>query len=490
VSAARRLTSVPAIAPRAVLYLRQSTHREESISLELQESAGRDYCDRMGYQVVAVEADPGVSGRTWNRPAVQRVMALVEDGGADVIVLWKWSRLSRSRRDWAVAADRVDVVGGRIESSTEPLDVATSAGRLARGMMTEFAAFESERIGDVWKEAQARRVRSGRTANGKPRWGYTYDAEKKIHVPDPEIGPVVAEIYRRYVAGDSMYQLTRWLNDNGYKTSPGYSAAGPGFWADPSLRTTLDSGFAAGLLNVKGEKLPGAHEPLIDAATWEAYQAARAERRTQGRVQRSQYLLSGLVRCHCGAKMVGGSSGVNEVKPRLPRFRCRKGQNEGRHASLSVAMVVPERAVMEWLRDYAHDIDDASVAASAARAATARHRTDVEVISRELAALDAQLVTATRQHLSGVIPERAYVAVRDELQAQVDMLEQRRVLAAASARGGVTPQMARDLLQEWDELPIEHRREALRKLIREVVVTPGRPRAQCVVVAMWEPTRS
>ena len=57
---------VPVLAPRAVLYLRQSTFREESISLELQEMAGRDYCSRKGYTVVAVEthpASPGARGR-------------------------------------------------------------------------------------------------------------------------------------------------------------------------------------------------------------------------------------------------------------------------------------------------------------------------------------------------------------------------------------------------------------------------------------------
>ncbi|MFF1875969.1 recombinase family protein, partial [Kitasatospora herbaricolor] len=146
---------------RAVLYLRQSVSKEESISLDLQERAGREYCERMGYRVVGIEEDPGVSGRTWNRPGVRRVMEMIEQREAEVIVLWKWSRLSRARLDWAVAVDKVESVGGRIESATEAMDTTTSAGRLARGMLAEFAAFESERIGDVWKETLSRRLRSG-----------------------------------------------------------------------------------------------------------------------------------------------------------------------------------------------------------------------------------------------------------------------------------------------------------------------------------------
>ncbi len=45
------LRPVPQAPPRAVVYTRQSTHREESVSLELQETAGRDYCARHGYGV-------------------------------------------------------------------------------------------------------------------------------------------------------------------------------------------------------------------------------------------------------------------------------------------------------------------------------------------------------------------------------------------------------------------------------------------------------
>lgn len=86
---------------RAAIYPRQSTYREGSISLELQETAGRDYAARHGYDVVAVVSEPGLSGRTFNRPGVAAVMDIVGQGTADIILLWKWSRLSRNRRTGA-----------------------------------------------------------------------------------------------------------------------------------------------------------------------------------------------------------------------------------------------------------------------------------------------------------------------------------------------------------------------------------------------------
>lgn len=242
---------------RAVLYLRQSTYREDSISLELQERACRRHCESRGYHVVAVEADPGISGRTFKRPAVARVMEMIETRQADVIVLWKWSRLSRSRKDWAVAADRVDVAGGSIESATEDIDVTTSHGRLARGMLVEIAAFESERIGDQWRETHARRVSRGLPANGKPRFGYRRAGEG--FEPDPETGPILAEAYRRFIAGDSAYTLVAWLNKIGARTAAGYGHSGGEFSRRTVIRM-LDSGFGAGLIRSHGEYMPGAHE--------------------------------------------------------------------------------------------------------------------------------------------------------------------------------------------------------------------------------------
>lgn len=472
---------VPDTPPRAVLYLRQSTHREESISLELQETAGRDYATRMGYVVTEVLADPGISGRTWARPAVQKALALIEERAADVIVVWKWSRLARNRRDWAVAVDTIEAAGGRLESSTETVDTTTSTGRLARGMLAEIAAFESDRIGDGWREAHARRVKAGLPANGKPRWGYTYDEAVKLHRPDPGTGPVLAQVYARYVAGESVYSLVRWLNANGHRTSPGYGTSG-GPWSDRSLRRVLDSGFGAGLITAKGERFQGAHEPVIGQDLWEAYQVARAGRRVTRSSERSQYLLSGLVRCGlCGAGMTGGQFGAG----RVAKFRCKAGKEQGRHEGGYVSMHLAEEVVLGWLRDLAGDVDDATAAGAIAAARTRRHAHDEQALAREAAAVQEQLVRATRGHVEGLIPDGAYREVVAELQERARMVEARRLAASVASREASAPAVAADLLQDWEVLAVDVRRAGLRRLISRVVVTSGRPRSIVEVVPVW-----
>lgn len=482
---ARTLHAVPASAPRAICYLRQSTSREESISLELQETACRDYCARMGYTVVRTESDPGISGRTWKRPAVQRTIAAIEAGEADVVVLWKWSRLSRSRRDWAVAVDTIETVGGRLESATEPVDATTSSGRLARGMLAEFAAFESERIGDTWKEAHGRRVRNGLPANGKPRWGYKYQSGQ--FSPDPTTGPVLAALYHRYLAGESVYGLTKWLNDAGYRTSPGYSRGGTQMWTQTTLRRVLDKGFGAGMITVGGELRKGAHEPVITAEEWTRYLAARNARRTVRGTERSQYLLSGLVRCSCGSPMGGGQFG----HARSPKFRCIASFTERRHAGGYIMMQVVEAEVLTWLRDLATDIDVSSSTAQLAIAHARIRKQDATASAREIVAIDKELLKLTDGWMRNVIPESAYLTLRAEAEQRRAQHAGRLELAEADALSGPNPQQqATDLLRDWDELNVALRRGALRSLIARIEVTTGRPKGTVAIVPRWSEPRT
>lgn len=458
---------------RCVLYLRQSVSREDSISLELQEHEGRQYATRCGYEVVAVESDPGISGRTFNRPAVTRVMAMLEAGEVEVIVLWKWSRLSRSRLDWAVAADRVSLAGGRIESATEPIDASTSTGRFARGMMTEMAAFESERIGDTWREAHARRLRNGLPINGKPRFGYVYDRETGFS-PDPVTAPVLGECYARYTAGESVYSLIQWLNLGPTRPVGGYGVkSGDGLWSDRTLRRVMDSGFAAGFINSGGELVPGVHEPIISAEQWDAYREARTRRRSMRRTERSEYVFSGLVWCHCGSKMHAGQFGA----VRTPKYRCKDAHDKRTHEGGYVTETVIEEAVLNFLAEWEPMVlEEAGGVAATPKA----RKVQALSIDRRLASLAGKMDALAERLIDPGIPHATYVRLRDKYESERKALEEARLTAVVQERvevGAIIPA----LLENWGDMLITERREILRALISGIEVWPGRPKSRVVV---------
>lgn len=460
---------------RAVLYLRQSTAREESISMELQETAGRDYAKRQGYNVVAVEQDPGISGRTWDRPGVQRAMSMIETKQADVIVLWKWSRLSRARLDWAVAIDKVESAGGRIESATEPVDVDTSTGRLARGMLAEFAAFESERIGDTWKEAHRRRVAQGLTPTGTDHFGYDYDSAEG-YTPNPEEASVLQECYRLYLAGQSFRNIVKYLNTTGLQPKSRGGGSGRGWCATVVIRL-MDSPFAAGYIRYRGENHPGRHEPLLTSEQWEAYTVRRAQRKGTREPANQEAIYRGLLFCGtCGHRMhlharVGGK--LNYSCAGSGVYRLHRGGYVLEH------LVTEE--VLKWLRGV-HE---------AVNRAAAEHPVEPVVrvsnepaLRRGLMKAQARLDRLTGQYVDEVIPKESYERLRDKLTAEIGELEQQ--LAEQRVEAALPPPLPIPaLLEQWEIFTPVEKLEILGRLIDRIVVTGKRPRSQVEIVPKW-----
>lgn len=440
--------------PRAVIYKRQSSFKEESISLELQERACRDYAVGQGYEVVAVEADPGISGRTFKRPGVQKVMEMVEAQEADIIVLWKWSRFSRSRLDWAVAADKVATFGGRIESATEQIDVSTSTGRLARGMLTEFAAFESERIGDTWKETHARRIRNGLPHNSPKHFGYVYD-KRDGYAPDEHEGQVLRQLYLRFTHGATFKELGAYAASEGFEPETG--------WRNGGIRRMLDRGFGAGYLWVKGELVKGAHKPVIAEPEWLAYLVRREQRGGRPRAESSDYPYSGLLKCFCSSPMGGNSITRNGNVYR--RYVCLNAAQKGAHAQVSVSEPYVEEAVLGWLKGVASEIDAEAAVAEPPKASNLERK--ASRIGAEAIKNQTRLDRLGVRYLDDEFSKEEFDRLKASLEAEKAALEAR--LRLLEVNSTVKPaQIVPQLLKNWPDLPARGKRALLGTLVAEI----------------------
>lgn len=451
----RNLRPVADAPLRAIIYLRQSTYREESISLDLQERACRDYAERNGYDVIAVEADPGISGRTWSRrPKVQAVMAAIEEGRADVILLWKWSRLSRSRKDWAVAADRVDIAGGRIESATEPIDTATASGRFARGVMTEYAAFQSEQIGEVWEDVRQRRLSLGLPASGRLPFGWEWVNGNVA--PHPDRAPYVVEMYSRYLRGSGYSEIAKWLNDSGVPGPLGNP------WTRTRPKTVLDSPIHVGLIPYRGTTYPGAHDGIIDAATWNAYLAERSRRTTSGEKQRkADYLLSHLMRCACGERMSG--KGAVTGGKWYGGYICANRTTHSHEGRAYVSALAIEPALTEWMLSF--DVDDSDAESDDPLAAVSSRR---ERIVRQLAQLEDEAIQILRERTRGDAPastyDRALALISDERRKLEDDLRK----VDENLRRRPDADAVHHIRKDWSLWTVTERNRALRRLVSHI----------------------
>ncbi|MDI2019736.1 recombinase family protein [Paenarthrobacter nicotinovorans] len=464
---------------RAVAYIRVSKERDGMISPELQLAAIEQHCERSGYEIVETISDLDMTGRFWKRRQVERAIGLIEAGSADVLVVWKVSRVSRNRKDWAIAVDRVEGIGGRLESATEPMDTSTSSGRFARGMLAELAAFESERMGEQWKEAHARRVKAGIPANGKPRFGYQYSKDAGF-TPDPVTGPVLADLYRRYLAGQSFYSLVKWLNDGPTRPVTGYGVSSDGLWSDRTVRRILDQGFGAGHITYHGERVPGIHKPLITEDEWNEYQARRSARRVHRRSERSKYLFSGMIRCACGAPMHAGLFGSG----RSPKYKCADVANKRKHDGGYVMTSTVENDFLAWLESVAADVDAEADQAAKAQEQAATAADNIAHLKKQLARLGTRMDQLTNKMLDGTIPDDTYRRLRDELEGQRSDLEisiRDAQVVATRPPASLVP----ELLENWAILPVDTKRDLVSRLITHVEVAPGRPRARVVIHPRW-----
>jgi site-specific DNA recombinase len=466
---------------RAVVYTRQSTLREESISLELQERACRDYAASRGYDVVEVISDPGVSGLQFSkRPGIRRAIETVEAGNADTLLVWRWSRLSRRRTHQAVIIDRIEHVGGRVESATEPVDATTAGGRFSREVLLAAAAFESDTKSEQWKDAQARRVALRMPGGGPAPIGYTHAGRGEPYRPHSVLGPAMREAYDRYLRGQGPQLITKWLNDSGLQTPRGKA------FSVATVRRALDSGFAAGYFTVGGELVQGVHEPLIDQATWQAYQRERDRRRgTPPKARQPKWFLGGgLAVCgRCGGNLIVNSYDSPRSQAICGRYKMQRScvgtwVNRGRLETV-VAMWMGGR-IEEWAgrAEELHGVDDE-------RDQLAKQR---DLVAAEADTIRRGLGTAAKLVALGQMDEADYETARRDAETQqrsvVDQLAEIEArLDALNPNKDAYERLA--VIYDQPDRPMDDARTAewnalLRKIIRRVALN-----SQTIVVEPW-----
>ena len=150
-------TPSPTIVPkkRCAIYTRKSTDEgldQEYNSLEAQRDAGLAFVASQRHEGwVAVGDgydDGGYSGGNLDRPGLKRLMADIEAGEVDIVVVYKIDRLTRALSDFAKLVDVFDRNGVSFVSVTQQFNTTTSMGRLTLNILLSFAQFERELSGE------------------------------------------------------------------------------------------------------------------------------------------------------------------------------------------------------------------------------------------------------------------------------------------------------------------------------------------------------
>jgi site-specific DNA recombinase len=140
---------------RCAIYTRVSTDQgleQDFNSLDAQREASEAYIKSQaheGWRLIRDHYDDGgYSGGSMDRPALQKLLADVQDRRIDVIVVYKVDRLTRSLADFAKLVELFDKHEVSFVSVTQSFNTTTSMGRLTLNVLLSFAQFEREVTGE------------------------------------------------------------------------------------------------------------------------------------------------------------------------------------------------------------------------------------------------------------------------------------------------------------------------------------------------------
>ncbi len=300
---------------RCAIYTRKSSEEglEQAFnSLDAQREACAAFIlsqKHEGWTVLpALYDDGGYSGGTMERPALKRLIADIEAGQIDVVVVYKVDRLTRALSDFAKLVEVFDRRGVSFVSITQQFNTTTSMGRLTLNVLLSFAQFEREVISERVRDKVAASKKKGLWMGGMPPLGY--DVENRKLVVNEAEARVVLDIYRRYLALKSVHALRGALAGAGIKSKrrlrPDGTEYGSQKFSRGALYLILQNRLYLGEVTHKGQSYPGEHPPIVEKPLWEEVQAVlaanRVDRATGVRANRPS-LLTGMVFDEAGERL-------------------------------------------------------------------------------------------------------------------------------------------------------------------------------------------
>ena len=470
---------------RAVSYIRVSTREqaqrggsEEGFSLPAQREANKRKAQSMGALVVKEFADRGESARSANRPELQKMLAyLKEDGEIDYVIVHKLDRLARNRADDVEINRAFEDAGVRLVSTSENID-QTPGGMLLHGIMSSIAEFYSRNLANEVIKGMGEKARNGGTL-GKAPLGYVnvrgrdeHGREVRTVELDEERAPLVRLAFTEYATGNwTARQLAEHLNNRGLTIPP--TARKP---TNPVsvrlLQTLLRNPYYKGVISFQGVEYAGAHEPLVDAATWQTVQDILTAHANGERQRMHNHHLKSTIVCGlCGARLLVQHA-TSRTSSTYHYFVCARRHRVHDCTFKAVLIDEVEARVAELYQQIRLSSDDRREIERYLRAEfahiQANRQQDIQRLTTRQQQLEDQRHKLLEAHYEGAIPLDLLKKEQDQLTSSILAIQ--RELDGYTADAALVEQhltQALDLLEDCQRLYLAVP-DRLKKLLNQV----------------------
>jgi site-specific DNA recombinase len=488
---------------RAALYARVSSQMQvEGKSIDAQLAEMREYAKARSWKIAEEYVDAGVSATKMDRPQFQRMMADMEEGRFDIILVHELSRLSRSVYD---AFDIFAQLGrhevGFASVKEQQFDYTKSHDRLILHLLTLLHQYYIDILREHVAKSKRQRVRQGLHNASVAPYGYALsDSPDKPMTVAPQEAAGVRLIFERYASKRySMQEVADELNRRGFRRRVHPRAISqshtpplrkdetqleeeglrkdPAMFTADAIRDILHNRFyigevAYGYRTKDPEIYQGQHEPIISKELWAEVRDALHTRRSQSRAYQSAYriyLLSSIAYCSlCGTPLRSQATSNNR---RYYREMSHKrglscpNRNIGANADLVEAQVGALFRHAQLPDDWQDEID-AYLGDEEAWLSVEQER---QKVMKELENLKELYVKGFYDHLQN--KEQIYWAEVRDYQERLKALPEMDPEAISEAADALINMNA-----VWNEAAMEEKREMLRYSLREVFLDVSEPR--------------
>ncbi|WP_447549015.1 cassette chromosome recombinase CcrB [Staphylococcus aureus] len=381
-------------------YIRVSTERQvEGYSIEGQITQIEQYCQFNGYELVDIYADRGISGKSMNRPELQRMLNDAKNGKLDCVMVYKTNRLARNTSDLLTIVEELHRQNVEFFSLSERIEVKNSTGKLMLQILASFSEFERNTILENIYTGQHQRALEGYYQGNLPL-GYNNipDNKKELMINQHEAN-IVKYIFESYAKGHGYRKIANALNHKGYVTKKGNP------FSISAITYILSNPFYIGKiqfakykdwnekrrkgLNDKPVIAQGKHSPIISQDLWDKVQMRKKQIKEKPQVHgKGTNLLTGIIRCpQCGAAMAASNTTntlKDGTKKRIRYYSCSNFRNKGSKvcSANSVRADVIEKYVMDQILEI---VKSDKVIKQVVERVNQENRVDVAALNHDIA---------------------------------------------------------------------------------------------------------
>jgi len=454
----------------AAVYVRISQDRSglQAGVLRQQEDC-LDLAARLGYEDPVVLVDNDVSAYEGGRRPGYELLVEQIRAGVTTVVVWHVDRLYRQPRELEDLIGLVERHPVRIEAVRGGgLDLNTVEGRLMARQLVAVAAYESGHKSDRIKRAARRKAEQG-AWHGPARYGYGPGG-----VLIPEEAAVVRQMADRFLAGESLRSIARWLNTSGI--APGRAGTGTaGIWYPYTVRSVLASARISGQRAyapdrrsdpVEGREIlgPGDWEAIITPEETARIRAILADPSRRSATPATRSLLGGIARCgRCGAGLTIVKHTTAPGGTVTLRYACRPDPSRPERGGVTISATHLDEHVAARVL---HRLADPRTSARAG---------STMALLAQISTLNARLADIDKDRQDKLLSVREHSAARTA--AQEALTAAGRALAAVTGEAVAlhgAPIGDRAALDAWWEcLDVSSRRAVIKALTRRLTVGPG-----------------